>query len=188
MNPSNLTSGCFLHFTQVLATGHLYRTPIPLTLCLMLGTTLSLLPEVAPMANSQAQAGKAPGAHPEPHRCWHLVGPAGRHSHPGPGAGRPCAGTAPGKAASRSGPAPCWMGGRGGMQEVKEPSCSAGRPPHTAHAPNTDRTFLSMYSTSEGRWELARSPSVRSASSTAGGGSFRCSVGVSFWIRKILVG
>lgn len=60
-------------------------------------------------------------------------------------------------------------------------------PPHHPH-PDTDRTFLSMYSTSEGRWELARSPSVRSASSTAGGGSFRCSVGVSFWIRRILVG
>ncbi|TNN62131.1 hypothetical protein EYF80_027621 [Liparis tanakae] len=41
-------------------------------------------------------------------------------------------------------------------------------------------------STSEGRWELATSNSVRSASSTEGGGSLACRMGTSFLKRRIL--
>ena len=50
----------------------------------------------------------------------------------------------------------------------------------------SDLTFLSMYSTSEGRLEFCTSNSVRSASSREGGGSLGCRVGGSFLMRRIL--
>lgn len=50
----------------------------------------------------------------------------------------------------------------------------------------TNLTFLSMYSTSEGKLEFCTSNSVRSASSREGGGSLGCRVGGSFFIRNIL--
>lgn len=70
-----------------------------------------------------------------------------------------------------------WGGGN-----VAAAESGLGAPEHGG----THRTFFNMYSTSDGKWELATSNSVRSASSTEGGDSFSCRKGSSFLMHRIL--
>lgn len=96
------------------------------------------LPQWPCKVHSQGPVDRAPAAHPEPRRCWHLADQAEKRSPPAQDAGKPCAGRAPGRVASQSDPAPYKMGGGKGMEEVKVVPGSEGalRTPRPGHLPN----------------------------------------------------